>query len=100
MQPMDLGKNEKVIADAGTVLPKNGTVGYWTDLDATADPTVQQMVYYQVQYALAPRVVVKSLGEPFLLVYQANPQSHLPGAGMALVKDFGTGFKVFQKKSQ
>jgi len=100
MQPMDLGKNEKVIAEAAAVLPKNGTVGYWTDLDATADPTVQQMVYYQVQYALAPRIVVKSLGEPFVLTFQANPQSPMPGAGLVLVKDFKTGFKVFQKKSQ
>lgn len=93
----DIAGYDKHVAEIAPTLPPFGVVGYWNDSDGSP---AEQQEYYLLQYALAPRVVVKSLAQPFVVATVHGAQSRPPGANLELVRDFGTGLKVFRTKSK
>jgi hypothetical protein len=93
----DIGAYDKHVAEIVPTLPPSGVVGYWNDQDGTQ---AEQQEYYLLQYALAPRVVVKSLAQQFVVATVHSAQSRVPGANLELVRDFETGLKVFRQKTK
>lgn len=99
----DIDKYDKHVAEllATPELPPSGIVGYWSDIEGDSNPNMLQEAlqeYYLIQYALAPRVVVKSIGQKFVIANTHNKESRLPGANLEIVRDFGTGFKLLRNK--
>jgi hypothetical protein len=99
----DIDRYDKHVAEIAITpeLPPSGIVGYWSDIEGDPNPNLQQEAlqeYYLIQYALVPRVVVKGIGQKFVIANTHNKESRLPGANLELVRDFGTGFKVLRNK--
>jgi len=94
--------DDTLVREIAPALPPTGVVGYWSDIDGTPQAEQQvQLEYSLVQYAMAPRVIVRSLDPEYVIVH-AHPESSLPKSGMRanleMVRDFGTGLKVFRKR--
>jgi hypothetical protein len=93
-------------AEIAPALPPTGVVGYWSDIEGTPEAEAQvQREYYLIQYALAPRVVVRSLEQEFVIVHahpdeKRFPRSGMRGANLEMVQDFGHGLKVFRKRAR
>jgi hypothetical protein len=93
----DIGAADKHFAEVAPTLPPSGVVGYWTDIQGGI---AEQQEYYLLQYALVPRVIVKSLAQQFVVSSVHSAQSKIPGADLELVRDFESGLKVFRKKTK
>jgi hypothetical protein len=93
----DIAAYDKHVEEIVPTLPPSGVVGYWNDNEGSP---AEQQEYYLLQYALVPRVIVKSLTQPFVIATVHGAQSRVPGANLELVRDFGTGLKVFRTKSK
>ena len=79
-------------------LPARGTIGYLEGYeDAGTDAAVR--MHYAAQYALAPRVVVGSVGPEFLIVARgtARPGGDPRLAGYYLVATFPNEHRVFRR---
>ena len=93
----DIAAYDRHVAEIVPALPPSGVVGYWNDQDGSP---AEQQEYYLLQYALAPRVVVKSLAQQFIVATVHSAESRVPGANLELVRDSGTGLKVYRKKTK
>lgn len=97
----DIDKFDKHVVEVLPDVPSYGTVGYWSDLEGnTAVEQTLLQEYYLTQYALAPRVVVRSIGQNIVITHAHSANSRLPGANLQLVRDYGDGLKIFRKKTQ
>jgi len=79
------------------MLPKEGVVGFVTG--RSLEPSETVLYFYLTQYSLAPLIVAKGKDHPFVLAYLKD--SPAPGAepglqGLALVKDFGHGIRLYR----
>ena len=93
----DIAAYDKHVAEIVPTLPPYGVIGYSNDNES---PQAAQQEYYLLQYALAPRVIVKNLDHPFVIETVHKVQTQPPGANLELVRDFETGLKVFRKKTK
>jgi len=92
--PYKLIDQERRFAPVREIVPANALVGYVSDL--ATDPTL----LLTAQYALAPRLVVKSPTSDWVIGNFARPQDFAAYArahGLTLVKEFPDGVILFRK---
>jgi hypothetical protein len=87
--------------EAARVLPDKIIAGYLSDL--SFDEAPGSAAYFGVANALAPRLVVRSADGPEWVVGNFSRPSDFAEAGRAhglqLVRDFGNGVVVFQRRT-
>lgn len=83
--------------ELASVLPTTGLVGFLNVSDGDATP-----VWYFLQYSLAPRTVVPSIDQEFVIEYGIPTRTTGLGgdARFALVKAFAADLRVFRRISR
>jgi hypothetical protein len=79
----------------------HATVGYLTD--TLPQETTTAAEYYLTQYALAPRIVLNTLDQRFIVANFHLPEqepANLGVKGLELVRDFGAGVKLYRNAAK
>jgi hypothetical protein len=96
----DIGLFDRTVAEARASLPPTGTIGYYTDYTDAPGATDALREYHLMQYALAPIVVENSLDQKLVITSLHNPQNPVRNRNLQLVRDFGSGVRLFRNRTK
>ena len=90
-----IGALDAELQTLGRVLPRAGPIAYLEHSTRSADADVIQ-TFYVAQYALAPRVLVRNMKPPFLIVIRDHAAQNDPRLnGYRLFDSVPAGHRVF-----
>lgn len=92
---------ERRLEPVKTLVRPHATVGYITD--TRPEETTTTAEYYLTEYTLAPRIIVNSMDQKFIVANFHLPQqepTNLGLKGLELVRDFGAGVKLYRNPAK
>jgi len=90
-----IGALDTELQTLARILPRTSSIAYLEHFSRPADPDVVQ-TFYVAQYALAPRVLVRNMKPPFLIVLRDHAAQNDPRLnGYRLFDDVPGGHRVF-----
>lgn len=79
-------RSDQRFASLKTALPQQGVIGYVGEPGDSGVPD-----YYLAQYALAPRVIERSLNHALVVGNFPTSRPNFPSGNLRLIRDFGNG---------
>ena len=92
----DISSFDRHVAPVRASLPREGTIGYYTDFIDPSGGRNATREYYLMQYGLAPVVVEQSVNQKLVITSLHNPQNPIPNRNLQLVHDFGSGVQLLR----
>jgi len=96
----DVSFSEKRFDQIKPLLPAHGRVCYVDHNTASVEETAR---YYQAQYTLSPRLIVRGTDCPFLIVNfdgQISDRVSSASPGFTLLRNYGGGLALWQRRME
>ena len=96
----DIVQFDTYVARVRPSLPREGVIGYYTDLNDTPGRSDAAREFYLMQYALVPVVVDMHVDHKLVITSLHDSRKPIPNRNLELVRDFGSGVQLLRNKTK